>query len=699
MQHATTASTHPTAPAAEPQARAYRTARFLHWLHDDQAGYAEIVAGATDPHDPSKIALLMHTRRFLYLDPERPDLYHQAAAYVDALAAKYGNVYTGVRLYDRRARDENKRSEAYTKPGRVIFIDDAPDAPALPYTVAIRTSEHSLHAYYKADQPVTKDDARRAAAALGGDPSGVDLTQLVRFPGTLNTKRGGQWRITTAPSTRTIYPLDQLRATFPAVAPAHKGSGEITDLAWPAVEKHLSNIAALLASGRAQRIKPDTQTGRILAGEMLIFSVHNRQDDSRSMNGYVLGNGFYLRGFPDAEIAAVMMHHYRTWGVERDKGTAWCKADICRALARMHSEKPGVVQAPSRYTANAPAAQLVEQPAASRARHDRPRQLDPLMLFGRYKADPALCALSRKPRAAALDISTATLDRLDQALRAEGLITIERPGRGLPGRVLVLGGVINIAADGVLSAPDAPIADLSIETAQTDDRGPQCKGETHPPPETPQPSAAAPAPRSLAEAVRLAFDQVRVNPNTGERQRITRKRLLLALAECWPHPTPAARLDQVIADERTRRRCADTVADMATMNPPTLRAQIRLMERLGDKSREHGTNLYRFADWAARELRRELASRPAEPGRKPRKNCEALPDPRKAAERQQAELWQVADRGLELVRAERRGGGTARGVSPQTPAPAGADDPNVPNVGRLLATLRARLAQRQAVAQ
>ena len=252
------------------------------------------------------------------------------------------------------------------------------------------------------------------------------------------------------------------------------------------------------------------------------------------------------------------------------------------------------------------------------------------------------------------------------------MITIERAGRGLPGRVLVLGGVINISADGVLSALDAPITERGIETPQTDDRNLQCKGETHPPPETPDPAAAPPAPRSLVDAVRLAFDRVRVNPDTGERQRITRKRLLLALAECWSHPTPAARLDQVIADERTRRRCADTVADMATMNPPTLRAQIRLMERLGDKSREHGTNLYRFADWAARALRRELASRPAEPGRKPRKNCEALPDPRKVAERQQAELWQVAERGLELVRAERRGGGTVAGVFPPTQAPAGA---------------------------
>jgi hypothetical protein len=31
-----------------------RAAGFLRWLHNDQAGYIEIVAGATDPERPKK---------------------------------------------------------------------------------------------------------------------------------------------------------------------------------------------------------------------------------------------------------------------------------------------------------------------------------------------------------------------------------------------------------------------------------------------------------------------------------------------------------------------------------------------------------------------------------------------------------------------------------------------------------------------
>src|SRR5215213_8555638 len=68
-----------------------RAPRFLRWLHDDQAGYIEIVAGVVlDPERPDKIILLqptrdnpdrINTRKWFYLDPERPDLYTAAGDY------------------------------------------------------------------------------------------------------------------------------------------------------------------------------------------------------------------------------------------------------------------------------------------------------------------------------------------------------------------------------------------------------------------------------------------------------------------------------------------------------------------------------------------------------------------------------------------------------------------------------------------
>ena len=66
----------------------------------------------------------------------------------------------------------------------------------------------------------------------------------------------------------------------------------------PQVEQHLANMDALLLSSRAQCIKPETQSGRILGGEMLIFPVKKSADDSRSMNGYVLGMASICAALP-----------------------------------------------------------------------------------------------------------------------------------------------------------------------------------------------------------------------------------------------------------------------------------------------------------------------------------------------------------------------------------------------------------------
>lgn len=411
MTHLATNAPAPAGQIGAPKSTACRAAAFFRWLYEHQAGYIEVVAGAANPTDSRKIDLVMSSRRWCYYDADRPDLIGAAAAYAAELAKDYGNVYCGVRLYDKRARNENTRKECYTRPSRVIFIDDAPADPPISYSVSIRTSEHSRHAYYKCDKPVAKEDARRAMAALGGDPSGVDLTQLVRVPGTFNTKHGERWSVETESRGKGIYLLEDLRASWPEVAPA-RTRGELTTVQWKEAAHHLANIDALLSSPRAKAIKPDTQTGQILAGEHvpIASAKYGRMDDSCSAQAAILARGFYIRGFPDDEIAAVVLNYYRKNGVERRKGTAWCEADAERVITDAHDHKPGVKQTPTSYrkTHTAPT-ELVEQPAASRARADRPTKLDPLMLFNCYRQQPSLCAMRRKERAAALAISTATL--------------------------------------------------------------------------------------------------------------------------------------------------------------------------------------------------------------------------------------------------------------------------------------------------
>src|SRR3712207_4413377 len=87
--------------------------RFQQFLYSAQRGYVEILAGRTNPTDPSKIILDMHTRRWLYYDLERPDLIAAIDNYAGQLERSHGNVYISVRLYTRQAKVENKRCEAY----------------------------------------------------------------------------------------------------------------------------------------------------------------------------------------------------------------------------------------------------------------------------------------------------------------------------------------------------------------------------------------------------------------------------------------------------------------------------------------------------------------------------------------------------------------------------------------------------------
>jgi hypothetical protein len=730
------------------------TIAFLRWLHDDQAGYIEIVAGETDPTDPSKIKLLMptrdwpdalNTRKWFYLDPLRPDLYEAADDYVSYLGDRYGNVYTGVRQYSKK-----QRSEATTKPSRVIFIDDAPEAPEIPYSASIRTSEHSRHAYYKCDQNVTKDDARRAAAALeGADSSGVDLTQLVRFPGTFNTKNNQRWPVASESTSRAIYSLDQIRATFPTVAEKHSGAGEITDLEWPEVEAHLSNIDALYRSSRFKLIKPETQTGRILAGEMLTFIVKGKPDNSRSMNGCAVALGLLLRGFPDDEIAAVIFDLYRKWGLEADKGTAWVKnIGIPSVIGEAHEKHPEARQSPTHYKQAAAPAPIVEHPAPSRARSDRPRKYDALMLFNRYRQQPSICELSRKPRAAALSISTATLDRLEDDLESLNLIEIKTAGRGLPGRVILLGGVINIADDGCYQAQPNESEARGVLVEQNDDRSPVSIGGTLPPPETPR----SPAPPALVDAIRWAIVAMereiadtttgniytpRTNPDrvrgwiaehyptldtveletlylqvrkqmqaqratrkkrdfwNGERRRIGALEDGPLIAALWgaasrmqaaqrknpqsPWAKRCAALFAIHDDERRRRGLAAGDSPPPAQDRPSRKAAKARMQALASvvnaepkiSTEDSAPAQIGFASLSDQASEEDLIWM--------RERAPAKPKRRRPAAAQQGVL--------------------PRECSPQSPAPAGADDPTVPNVARLIAYAYTLREQRQAVTQ
>ena len=607
--------------------------------------------------DPSLEKL---TQEWYFLPRQRAEL----AARCAELADRRLNLYWAACLFSAR-----KRSYKNAQPTPWLWMDDAP--ADIVCSELVHTSEQSYQALVKLDRAIGADERKRLQAAWrdrhGGDACSSDAVHMMRMPGGYNRKRHGCYLVHVARSSNQVWSADRLLARLPQVEPK-PSAGPAAELDWPEVETHLANIDALLSSARARCIKPDSQTGRILAGERVAIASAKlgRMDDSYSAQAAILAYGFYCRGFTDAEIGAVVYHFYQQWGVVARKGSAWAKADIERCIALAHEKKPGVLQTATRYRAAAARQPIAEQPAASRAREDRPRRLDPFLLFARYKADPVLCALKRKERAAQLEISTATLDRFDDTLETLGLIEIEILPKRAGSRVILQGGVINIPPAEVLSDPpiDTPSATAfsAPECGEPAFLGPQCIGETHTPPDTAAPPQPPARRLSLAERVRQAFDLVKVDQDTGEKQRATRRRLYIALG---PLTWSDRAIDAAIDEERERRRIEAIVFDIGQLRLNALKSQIRLMEHLAEKSRRDGTNLYKYAEWAAREMKAELATRPAEPGRRARVVCEVLPDARQAGELQQAELLDFADEALADLRAQRQGRPRGGVCSPQ----------------------------------
>ena len=554
------------------QARAHFRALF-----GDQCGWLELSSIEGDPDDrqrgdrplPFSARCRFHQSWFDYT-PDRLEALIKRTA---ELAKKYGNVYTSITLYR-----EPKRDKAQALPGRVVFVDDAPPGS---YTYTLKTSPDREQAFIILDQAADVASREAIARRLSrtADKSGWDITQLARVPGTFNTKAraGGRYgrgprdwvagsghRVTLIPRTLRTYTLAELgkvAPTLPAEASAFDGNA----IDEPKVAFWSANLDALLgADGLPKRLSPKSKTRQILAGGL--------QWSDSSAQRYAVARGLIMHGYPDEEIAALLIH-FCDYGKSTGKGSRWLYEDIARVLGKERAKQPGVATNPTVIRDAKPAEPLPATPRASRARRDRPQRFTPATLFAHYRATPALCDQARKQRAADLGVSTATLDRLEKALRVLGLIEIERPGRGHAGRVVLMG-VINIAGDGVLSPATNEAAELGIAAQQTTECNPQCIGETHPPTLTTARAPAVAPPRTLAHAVRLAFDAVHVDHETGEKRRITRKRLLLALAEygSWSE----AEIDAAIADERQRRqrRITELYLRDLVMKARNLRADI-----------------------------------------------------------------------------------------------------------------------------
>ncbi len=429
-----------------------------------QQGYIEIGAIAGDPDD---IRHKRYIQRWFHLDGDNtPDL----LLLIGQLAAKYGNVYCSRVLYQQPRRDR-----ALALPTRLLFLDDAPPGS---YTYTIETSPQSMHAYILLDELISPDQAeqlgRRLAYQHGADQGGWDITQLVRVPGTLNTKAraGGQYhehdnkrrwipgtgyQTTLTKRTGQVYSvadISEATQTTPALP--------IDALDPASVAVWRGNLADLLTpDGLPKRWKNrDITSWKILRGEY--------HPKSSSEARYIIIASLVLHGYPDDEIAALGIH-LTNFGRMETKGSEWLYRDIARCTRKARTEfaeqgkqirvnpsRPGRTRAPTQLTQRSPVRRGPKckgSPASYYAR-----------LSDEASGDQVHWTLGQA--ATEMGVGVATIKRWEVVLKAEGKIERVTVSTRQHSYVAILGQLI-IHESAPNQAPSEVSSQISVQRIQT----------------------------------------------------------------------------------------------------------------------------------------------------------------------------------------------------------------------------------------
>jgi len=306
-------------------------------------------------------------------------------------------------------------------PSSALFIDDAPRGA---YTFTVQTSPKRQHAWILTSEPMdgpTYTDLAKRAAYHDADRSGWDVEQLVRLPGTFNTKRctnsAQWWAVTMHPADNRTFTLDELRRRWPAVATV---AAQPSSLDAEQVDFFYTNVKLLLNSwGYPKRLK--------LSSPGIDVLKQGERVTDRSKARYSVAKSLYVHGYPDAEIAALLLH-FCDYGQSKEKGSAWLDGDIARIIGeKLRPFYPNVTQSPTRIDVEMQPAR--PRPVIERVRvaNGRPRKLtaDELLAFyqgntaGRidgYRAVP----MRKKEVAAELHISLRTLRTVEGHLLLRG---------------------------------------------------------------------------------------------------------------------------------------------------------------------------------------------------------------------------------------------------------------------------------------
>jgi hypothetical protein len=491
------------------------TLDFLRTLHGDAEGFIEVCTIEGDPDDRDYVFV----RRFRKYS--RATLYRIAAECITLSqtttdrAPNGLNVYVSSAIYDRPARPCNG---GIPLPSRVVFMDDAPAHGEPAYSMVVQTSQGKRHAYYLLDEAA--DAATRhelqGRVSIGADKSGKDIEQLVRIPGTVNTKKkhGGQYRVWLEVHSQRRYTVEQLRAHF-TTTPRDTGmDAEPASIDWESVYACLADIDTLINPDNNIpwhiHNHPCSQTYRILAGQQQWLKDDRKACDPSRIRWHVAEGLLKFFGFTDTHLAAVLLHYgnFEHLGGDSTKGTREIKRDIATVIGKLrvlHSDvQPRAdILLPTQQTPAEP------PPEVPRKRKGRRHIIDADQYYEWLTTNfdsTGKVLRTRKECAAVHGVSVPTIDRLEANLRARGLLQ-RHTSKDRRYSWIEIPGAIKIADPALETATVAAVEVLS-EPLRIEDRARADWKHTAP--------EAAPIPLPRTPDVWMPAEQVTVLPVTGD---------------------------------------------------------------------------------------------------------------------------------------------------------------------------------------
>jgi single-strand DNA-binding protein len=239
-------------------------------------------------------------------------------------------VYLAVRLFSTRRRDKRDPMPVWT-----LFVDgDGATVPAhLPQpNIILETSPDRHHFFYLLATPVEPARAQqmsaRLALAIAADPSGADLTQLMRVPGAFN------WKYRPAPSVAIVAITDRV-------------------LQWDTLDRCLPPLPASMvpdrrpAHPRPPPIMGERLTKRLSRNALEVWRglrpvIDRAGRVDRSATLWAIAKDLCRVGTPAPMVAAAVAERDQTLGyrkaVDRHDGGAWYQAVAEHASASVSRE-------------------------------------------------------------------------------------------------------------------------------------------------------------------------------------------------------------------------------------------------------------------------------------------------------------------------------------------------------------------------